>query len=379
MTPQRLIMLIFFLQPLAYGSWLPRIPDIQAALGLSPAQLAIALLGLPVGTLCTLPFAGRIAARIGAKTTILLGFCIFTLAAPLPVWSTSMEMLFVTLIVTGSSLSFLELGLNVKADQIESQGGRLIMSTCHGFWSLGIMAGSMIGSGMLALHVPPNLAVSLTSVALLPVALLVAIRLPDVEPAHPVAEGGKAGFKPPSLALLGVCFFVFGVTMTEGAMADWSAIFLREVFAAAPQTAGLGYSVFALMVALGRFGGDYLKARLGAVTLARICGTLSLAGIVVVWLAPGVAIAFAGFALIGIGVSVAFPLAVTAAAGIGDRPASANVAILSFIALTGFLVGPPMIGLVAEHSDMRQGLATLLPALVASLLLAGMLRSKSPA
>ncbi len=131
------------------------------------------------------------------------------------------------------------------------------------------------------------------------------------------------------------------------------------------------------MVAGGRFVGDLLKARLGAVDAARICGCFSLAGMALMVLAPTPWLAFAGFAAIGFGVSVGFPLAVTAAAGLTDRPTAASVAILSFIALFGFLIGPPMIGFVAEATGMRLGLTTLLPVLALSLALTGMLRPKA--
>jgi MFS family permease len=162
--------------------------------------------------------------------------------------------------------------------------------------------------------------------------------------------------------------------MTEGAVADWSAVFLRGEFSRSTAEAGIGYSVFALMVALGRFFGDALKRRFGPVNLARGAGGLAVAGMLVLVLGDSFYVALLGFGLIGIGVSVGFPLAVTAAAGQPDRPAAASVAILSFIALLGFLVGPPLIGLVAQLTGLRFGLATLVPPLVLSLLLTGMLR-----
>lgn len=116
-----------------------------------------------------------------------------------------------------------------------------------------------------------------------------------------------------------------------------------------------------------------LKRRFGSVGTARICGTLAVLGGVILFLAPTVEVALAGFGVIGVGVSVGFPLAVTAAAGIGDRAASANVAVLSFVALTGFLIGPPMIGFVAEHWGIRIGVACVIPVLLLSLFLTGRL------
>ncbi|SEP68778.1 Fucose permease [Devosia sp. YR412] len=373
LSPQRLTMLIFFLQPIAFGAWLPRIPEVQQALGLGPAGLAVALLGLPCGTLLTLPFAGPLVGKIGPRMAIFSGFFFYTAAVSLPAFATNPALLFIALMFAGSSLSFVELGLNVQADAVEKGGGKMIMTTSHGFWSVGIMAGSLIGSGLAALGLAAQWAIPLVAIVVLPLALLVARVLPVYPVELPQGATQRSAWALPSWALLGICLFVFGVTMTEGAMADWSAIFLRDALGAEGGMVGLGYSVFAAMVAAGRFGGDRLKARFGAVNTARICGTLALAGAAVLYMSPNEVVALFGFGIIGLGVSVGFPLAVTAAAGLGDRAASANVATLSFVALLGFLVGPPVIGFVAEHFDMRWGIACLVPVLLISLLLTGRL------
>lgn len=373
-------MLIFFLQPIAFGSWLPRIPDIQERLGLGPAELAVALLGMPVGILLTLPFAGRFVASIGGRATILYGFVVFLAVVWLPAWAPGVEMLFVALAIAGAALSTLELGLNVMADAIEKRSGSLIMSTCHGFWSLGIMAGSLVGVGFAAAGIAPEWALPVAALVQLPISVLAAKALPDLrEEKAAAAAAPPTGRNLPGWALLGVCFFVFGITMTEGAVADWSAIFLRDVFGLDGAGAGFGYSIFAFMVAAGRFGGDRLKAAYGPVAVARACGAASLAGLLLVVLSPTAWLALAGFAAMGFGVSVGFPLAVTAAADQTDRPAANGVAILSFIALLGFLIGPPLIGLVAEYADMRLGLAMLIPPLMISLSLTGRLRPARPA
>ncbi len=380
LSPQRLTMLIFFLQPIAFGSWLPRIPDVQQALGLGPAGLAIALLGLPCGTLLTLPFAGPLVGRIGPRMAILVGFVLYTIAASLPAFAMNPVMLFVALMLAGSTISFVELGLNVQADAVEKATGSVIMTTSHGFWSVGSMVGSLIGSGLAAVGLEAKWAIMTVAIIVLPVALVVANMLPSYAPDAPKSgEPQRSVWAFPSWALLGICFFVFGITMTEGAMADWSAIFLRDALGAEAGMVGLGYSVFAMMVAAGRFGGDTLKRRFGAVDTARICGTLAVFGAVLLFFAPNTAVALVGFAVIGLGVSVGFPLAVTAAASLTDRTASANVAILSFIALLGFLVGPPVIGFVAEHFDMRVGIACLVPVLLVSLFLTGRLATGKPA
>jgi len=378
LSPQRLTMLVFFLQPVAFGSWLPRIPDVQQALGLGPAGLAFALLGLPCGTLLTLPFAGPLVGRIGPRMAILTGLVLYSIATCLPAFAANPVILFAALMLVGSSLSFVELGLNVQADVVEKATGSVIMTTSHGFWSVGIMVGSLLGSALAAAGLEAKWAIMLVAGVVLPVALIVARTLPVFAPEAPRQENQRSVWALPSWALLGICFFVFGITMTEGAMADWSAIFLRDALGAESGIVGLGYSVFAMMVAAGRFGGDTLKRRFGAVNTARICGTLAVAGAAILFVSPNTPIALFGFAIIGLGVSVGFPLAVTAAASLTDRTASANVAILSFVALLGFLVGPPVIGFVAEHFDMRLGIACLVPVLLVSLLLTGRLATKKP-
>ncbi len=178
----------------------------------------------------------------------------------------------------------------------------MIMNTSHGCWSLGIMAGSVIGSGFAALGVAPGLAVPITAAVVLPLALLAGVNLPKLDDAHVAPQEDakpRSAWALPSPALIGICLFVFGITMTEGAMADWSAIFLRDALGAEGGVVGLGYSVFALMVAAGRFGGDLLKRRLGAVGTARLCGALALVGAGLLAAAPGVFVGFVGFAIIG--------------------------------------------------------------------------------
>jgi MFS family permease len=379
MSPQRLIMLVFFLQPLAFGSWLPRIPDIQQRLSLGPADLALALLGLPVGILLTLPFAGPLVARIGARAAIRFGFAAFFIAVCLPAFSINIGMLFGTLLLLGVALSTLELGLNVKADETEKATGSVIMSTCHGFWSLGMMAGSLFGAGLASLSLAPQWSVMIAAALLAPFAFLVSRALPESGHAGSGAKSEKhGGFFIPGPLLLGICVFAFGITMTEGAAADWSAVYLKQVFGAESGAAGIGYSGFAMMVAAGRFAGDWLKTQWGPMAVARVCVVAALGGVAILFMSPNYGVSLIGFGLAGFGVSVGFPLAVTAAAGVDGRSAAANVAILSLVALIGFLVGPPLIGFVAQHGGLRFGLLMLAPGLILSLILAGMLQARQP-
>lgn len=379
MSDPRRIMAIFFIQSIAMGSWFPRIPEVQASLGLGPAELALALLGMPVGLLSTLPFAGGFVAKVGARATIVGGFAVFLLVAPLPAFAWSLPSLFAALLLAGAAVAALELGMNVAADAIEQEAGRKIMSTCHGFWSLGQMVGSLIGVGFAAAGLLPGWSLVIVSLVLVAPSIWLGMTLPRHGSPGAVDAPKHSSWSLPSKALLALCLFVFGVAMTEGAAADWSAVFLRDIIAAPVALAGFGYTAYAFAIAAGRFLGDYLSTRFGAVALARFCGAVTIAGVVVTVTASGTAQALVGLAALGFGCSVGFPLGVTAAARLGDRPAAANVAMLSLFSLCGFLVGPPMIGFVAEYLDLRFGLAMLLPPLLLSLALAGRLRPRSAA
>ncbi|WP_199823753.1 MFS transporter [Labrenzia sp. OB1] len=371
MSRAQRICLIFFLQPIAFGAWLPHIPGIQTSLDLSNGGLAIALAGLPAGTLTALLFAGRLADWLGARRLTLLFYPVFLTAMLLPLLAPSQLLLMASLALVGGAMSILELGLNVLADDYETATSHRIMSKAHGLWSFGLLTGTLIGSLVAGYALEPVYTGLGIAILVLAAATTVILRLPA--PGSVSTNGGKAprkGFRLPHPLLLGVCFFTFGTTLVEGAVADWAAIFLRDTFTANLGIAGLGVSVFILTVAVTRLAGDRLRRKLSAGRLAQCLALIGLFGLAVIWLAPAIPAAMAGLSILGIGAALAFPLGVTAAsAAPGTSPAS-NVAILSFIALTGFLAGPLLIGTVADHTDIRIGLMVLAPMLCLSFLLA---------
>lgn len=378
MSQQRLIMLVFFVQALTFGSWLPRIPEVQQALGVDHAGLALGLIGMPVGTLLSLPIAGRLASHFGARKIIIVGFVLFLGAVTLPGWATSLPLFFFALMLTGICMSLLELGLNLKADEIEKQSDKFIMSTCHGFWSLGLMVGTLAGAGFIYIELTPGMSQILFALLVLPLALYAAFSLNESEVAAPAETKHvkPKRFQLPNPILIGICVFVVGTTMTEGAAADWSAIFIRDMFEAPAALTGMGYTLFALMLTTGRMLGDRLKLKFGAVILGRVCGLIGAFGALVVVLSPSIPFALLGFAMLGFGASIGFPLAVTAAAEAPGISPARNVALLTFAALTGFLAGPPAIGFIAQATDLRFGLAVLIPALLATAVFAGLLVSR---
>lgn len=368
-----LIRAMFALQPVVFGAWLPRLPQVQSSLDLSAFELAVALMGLPVGLLAFLFVGGRLAERLGTRRFMIGGHGMYLFLMPLPAFAFSGPTLFMALALAGVSLAAAELALNVTADRIEKTEKCLIMAGCHGFWSLGVLAGSVLGSAFAAAAVSPGKSLVLLALLFVAPILFASSRMSDHSLARTQTDqigADQAGAGPRwSWPLLTICFFAFGIALGEGAMSDWAAIYLTDVFEASPGSAGLGYAVFAAMVATGRFFGDGVRRYLSTPTIARLFCTLALVGASVLALAPTMLVAFVGFALFGLGVSICFPLAVTAAGAAPGRSATANVALLSQISLCGFLVGPPVIGILADYYGMRFGFAALIPAIILSMVL----------
>lgn len=374
MTQVRLIMLIFFLDPLVFGNWLSRIPEVQAGLGLRPAELALALLGMPISNFLILPFAGRICDAVGARNLLIYTFAGMLLILTLPGLAFNIPSLFLILASCGALLALAELAMNVEAARIEKEAGRMIMSTCHGCWSVGIGVGSFIGATLATLGLTVTEALVLSVAIVLPIAVWASLRLPAVEPTKAAGNTPSPSFFAiPPKALLLVCIFSIGFAVTEGAMGDWSGIFLRDETGTPTAMLGYGYATFAALLSAGRFMGDTLRKRLGMVVLSRIFVSIALGGALLIAAATDFWVGAVAFGMIGLGISVAFPMAVTAVTAIPGTPAG-NVAILSAIYVLGFLAGPLAIGGLAEFLGIRVGLMFLIPMLLMSLLLTGSLR-----
>lgn len=375
MTQVRLIMLIFLLEPLVFGNWLSRIPEVQSGLGLSPAELALALLGMPIANLLILPFAGRICHVVGARNLLIATFAGMLMILTLPGLAFNIPSLFLILASCGALLALAELAMNVEAARIEEEAGRLIMSTCHGCWSVGIGVGSFVGATLATFGLSVTEALVLSVAVILPIAVWAGLQLP----AEPVKEARTEEAQMPSFfaippkALLLVCIFSIGFAVTEGAMGDWSGIFLRDETGTPTSMLGYGYAVFAALLSAGRFMGDALRQRLGMVMLGRLSVSIALGGALLLSVATNFWVGAVAFGMIGLGISTAFPMAVTAVTSIPGT-AAGNVAILSAIYVLGFLAGPLVIGGLAEFLGIRVGLMFLIPVLFVSLMLTGSLR-----
>ena len=368
------VMGIFFIQPVVLGVWLALIPEVQSGLYLDKSQLALGLMGTPTGMLMTLPFAGKMVNTFGIRKILHIGFPLYFFSITLIGHTVGLYSLFLVLFLIGVCGSLLTLALNVHAGRVEKHTRRVIMNRCHGFWSLGIMTGSLLGS---ALHSESTVwfILIMCASALLPVAWLLCLGLPSYENITSVEVSPVFVIPQFPAILICICVFASGIAMVEGAMADWASVYVKEMLGPEAQGTGYGFGLFAAFMALGRFAGDNLKIKLGTILVARVFVISSILGLIILVTANDLWLALVGFALTGLGISVGFPLAVTSAASIDDKRAASYVAFLSLIALIGFLVGPPIIGFLADVTNLKTGLTILFPGLLLSLFMSSKLIS----
>ncbi|AKS47495.1 Fucose permease [Octadecabacter temperatus] len=360
-TATLLIMALFALQPMAFGAWLAMIPYIKETLELSKGQLAVALLGMPVALIPTLQLASRVVAKIGPRKTFAFLLPIQTVFALLPFLATSIPTLFGALAMLGATVAFLEVALNTYAGRLEKAESLNIMSRCHGFWALGVGIGSFLATFLFGIG--PMLAVFVICAASAAAGVWAGLKLPQLAGEEDAAQAKPRKLSQMPKALFIIAMFVFTISLAEGAMADWAAVYLAERWGGGAEDAGIAVTVFAGFLAGGRFIGDYMKGRLGSRGVARLTVGLALIGVCCLTLTSSVPFTFVGFALIGLGVSIGFPLGVSAAASLDDSHEAQNIATMAMIAMSAFLFGPPLIGLVSEAFSLRVAFLGLFPGL----------------
>jgi MFS family permease len=287
-------------------------------------------------------------------TTVMgIAFCVSLM---LPGLAVNVPLLMGALFVLGACNGGLDVAMNAQAALVEQRYARPIMNSFHGLWSLGGLAGAVLGGFIAAQAVPVR--VHLLSVAVIATLIAALVtRWLVADTSHHQDSGPSFALPPRALLLLGG--IAFGVLLCEGAIADWSAVYLREGLHSAPGIAATGYAVFSLLMAAGRLTGDTLAQRLGPARVVRAGGGLVALGIGLAIGSAVPAIAIVGFGLIGAGLACSFPLLLSAAARTPGVAASTAIAAIATAGYTGFLVGPPLIGSLAEMVTLRGALGLL--------------------
>ncbi|MET1071434.1 MAG: MFS transporter [Umezawaea sp.] len=348
--------LVFAVHAAVFAAWTPHIPEVKDRLGLNDGTLGLALLGAPVGSVIAMLAAGGAIAKWGSKRVVLLTFVAYALISPAlgfvpaPVW------LFVALAFWGGFQGALDVAMNSQGIAVETAYGRPILSSFHAWWSAGAFVGVGIGALAVALGVDLRAQMIAFTVVLLVLAWPLTRGMFGDDRA---VDEHKLGlpWRDRRVLLLGAV--MFGGLLCEGAIGDWAAVYLRDTIEVPVGQVGLGYAVFAVMMFLGRVGGDGWVARFGP---ARVVGGLAAAG----GIAFGVALvagqfwlALVGFGVFGLGIACVVPVVFSSAAAQSDAHAGQAIAGVATAGWAGFLLGPPLIGLLSHATSLPLALGVL--------------------
>lgn len=358
----------FFINGALLATWVSRIPAIQTKLGLSEGSLGLLLLGISVGVLAALSLAGSLIARFGSRSVTLVGTVIMCVSLPLLTLIPSPVALWGALFIFGGAMSLMDVAMNEQAVWVERKEKRPLMSSFHAAFSIGTLTGALIGSGMASISaLTPFMHFTIVSVVFGSIMLFLSSHLLSVK--QETSEK-KAVFSFPKRALWPLGAVAFSCAIAEGAMADWSAVYLSQVLNTSASFAALGFAAFSLTMTIGRLWGDKLSQRWSPAAIVRAGGVIATFGFVIAIAAPEPIIVLIGFAAIGLGLANIIPLSFSAAGNYPGISTGVGIAGVATIGYAGFLAGPPVIGLIAEQTSLRIALL-IVTVLLASLVFTG--------
>ncbi|SEL46151.1 Predicted arabinose efflux permease, MFS family [Stigmatella aurantiaca] len=376
---RRSIATIFFVNGFVFASWVPHIPTVQARLGIGPGMLGLALLSCAAGALVAMPLAGILIARWGSRKVTLGSALPFCLMAVLPVQSSRLSLLILALFAFGAVNGTMNVAMNAHGVTVAKRLDRPIMSSLHAFFSIGGLVGASGSILFLSVGFTPLLHMcGAIMLGLLLVGGVWRFLLPSSTDS---TERTGPTFALPRGPLLLLGLMGFFALMVEGAMGDWSAVYLRGMLKAGTGLAGIGFTLFSMAMAVGRLTGDRLVIALGPVRLLRVGGTLATCGLVALGIALPLhhpAAALVGFGCVGLGLSNINPLLYLAA---GRTPGLAPGTSISAVITAGYggiLAGPPLVGFVTHRMGMPVALGLLAIFLAFIAVSASYVRSLSP-
>jgi Major Facilitator Superfamily len=347
---------IFLVNGTAFASWVPHIPTVQQKLALSPGVLGLALLAIAIGSLMSMPIAGWMVARHGSRIVALVAGSLYCAVIPLPLLAPSLPVLVVALMLFGMFNGAMDVAMNAHGVAVERLLGRPIMSSLHAMFSIGGILGAGSAVVLLPLGVAPIAHVGVT--ALLGFAVMLAtvrFLLP-----HAVDSRGEgAHFALPRGRLLVLGAMGFFILMTEGAMGDWTAIYLRLDLGADAGFAAAGFAVFSATMSVGRLTGDRLVAVFGPVAMVGWGALVAATGLGGALLLHDPLAAILGFGLVGLGLANIVPILFSAAGRTPGMAPGAAIAAVTTAGYSGFLAGPPMVGFAAEWIGLPGALGLL--------------------
>lgn len=344
----------FFVAGFSMASWAPMVPLAKQRVGIDDGTLGLVLLCLGGGSILAMPLAGFLTARFGCRRVITVASLLICLMLPLLGSVATLPALVATVLVFGAGMGMLDCAINIQAVIVEKASERAMMSGFHGLFSLGGIMGAVGMTVLLSVGFTPLVA-TLTVVAVLLVALFRAG--PHLLPFGSETDGPLFAVPHGIVLFLSVlCFIVF---LTEGAMLDWSAVFLVSERQMDARYAGLGYAAFAATMTIGRLSGDALVNRLGGARVTLVGGLFAAVGMAISIWVPAWPAALLGYALVGAGCSNIVPVLYSAVGRQTSMPQSAAIPAMTTLGYAGILMGPAAIGFISHLSSLPLALGVL--------------------
>ncbi|MBB3950648.1 MFS transporter [Aureimonas jatrophae] len=349
------------------GNWTPQVPVLADRLGLSESRLGLLILAFGIGAVLAMPLVGAATARFGTRRPVVVGQVLLALAFPLLALAPSPSLAALAILFFGMSMGGMDVAMNANAVAVERRLPRAMMSSCHGFWSIGGFAGAAVGGPLIAALGSTGHMMLIGLVTLLAAIPVGRAMLEDRDAPHEAASGAdtggaaRGGILSWGAVAIGICALF--AMVPEGAAIDWSAIYLRQDHGTEVAYSGLAFAALSGSMALFRFLGDPIRDRLGAVHTVRISVGLGLVGLLMIALGPDLPVVLVGFAVLGVGLSNIVPVAFSAAGNLPGVKPGVGISIATTIGYSGILIAPSAIGWFAEHFGFPPvflGLAVLL-------------------
>jgi MFS family permease len=358
---RRATTLAFLLLGIIWGAWAPHIALIAERLNLSPGVLGLVLLSAAAGSLMTMPIVGGIVARRGSGPVTRSIVPLVALTLLLPALAPDLLLLILGALLLGALSGAMDVAMNAHGIAIETKMRQPIVSTLHGFYSLGALAGAGSAAALFPL-VPYWMHILLVTAVALALSLPIAR---NMLPATLDSGASDNGFAWPPYAAWGIGFLAFVALVSEGAVQDWSALYLLRDLGTGAGTAALGVAAFSATMTLGRFTGDRLRARVADDKVLIVCAFISSGGLAAGLLLAYPAVAIAGFGLMGLGMANMVPLLFVAGSRVPGLAPSVGLAAVTTVGYSGFVIGPALIGGVAEFTGLRWSLFLLVVGILA--------------
>ena len=336
---------VFFVNGALFATWVPHIPFVQAKFGLSEGRLGLVLLAIAVGALISLTLSGWLIGRFGSRVVTSVATVGFSLAVILPILAPNLIFLVLALMLFGFCNGAMDVAMNAQGVAVEERYGSPIMSSFHGLFSLGGLGGAGLGGLVLTAGIAPATHVLGAAIVL---GSLGVVALRGLLPAKGDTTSDEPVFAVPTGPILGLSLLAFFSLVGEGAMADWSAVYLTNTLGATYGLAAAGFAAFSLTMAVGRLSGDRLVGYLGSVRLVRLSTALAALGLGVALMIGHPIAAIVGFGCVGLGLANVVPVLFSVAGRTPGVSAGTGLAAVATTGYLGFLAGPPLIGLAAE-------------------------------